>query len=133
MRITASRMRRIIKEEAGRVLREMSGPDDEPDYDAMDVGPVPSSALVKRVVPNEFDLEFAEEFGGGEGEDEDEGTDPRENPLFRLHGARDALVARLERERGGRHYRPGDPLDAILTRLDKLIADYEAMPGARRY
>ena len=62
-----------------------------------------------------------------------EGTDPRENPLFHLHSVRDALAARLERERGGRHYRPGDPLDAILTRLDKLIADYEAMPGARRY
>jgi hypothetical protein len=59
-----------------------------------------------------------------------EGTDPRENPLFHLYSARDALVARLERERGGRHYRPGDPLDAALTRLDKLIADYEAREGA---
>lgn len=45
---------------------EMWGFDEEPDYDAMDVGPVPSRALVKRVVPNEYDLEFAEEFGGEE-------------------------------------------------------------------
>jgi hypothetical protein len=55
---------------SGRVVdpsrEEMWGFDEEPDYDEMYVGPVPTSALVKRVVPNEYDLEFAEEFGGGE-------------------------------------------------------------------
>ena len=36
--------------------------DEEPDYDAMDVGPAPKHALVKHVTPNEYD----EEFMGGD-------------------------------------------------------------------
>jgi len=56
-------IRQMVRAETLRILRESS--DDEPEYDKPYKGPYPK--LVGAVVPNEFDLEFAEEFGGGEG------------------------------------------------------------------